>query len=180
MPAPTPTPLLESCVLRLEAGESIDAVARDARVHVRTLYRALANKKRYGEAATPSRFKKKAGRKKKKRDAPAEPAKPAVRWAADVVDNEALGRKKSKGAPPAPRPPPRRRRARADAPRDPVCCIYQQPRKYDESSSDEDEAEAGPEPDAPKNAYERMPRIKAVWLERRRAKRRMMVSSLCT
>ncbi|KAH9992247.1 protein phosphatase inhibitor, partial [Russula compacta] len=41
--------------------------------------------------------------------------RPRVAWDEGVVDNEGLGRKKSK-----------------------ICCIYHRPRRFDESSSDED------------------------------------------
>ncbi|KAH7719049.1 Protein phosphatase inhibitor containing protein [Aphelenchoides avenae] len=48
-------------------------------------------------------------------------ATPRVRWAAETVDNEHLGKKKSK-----------------------CCCIYKKQRRWDESSSDsEDECETG-------------------------------------
>ncbi|CAD5235601.1 unnamed protein product [Bursaphelenchus xylophilus] len=40
---------------------------------------------------------------------------PRVRWAQDTVDNEGLGKKKSK-----------------------CCCIYKKPKKWDESSDEED------------------------------------------
>ncbi|TKR81549.1 hypothetical protein L596_015402 [Steinernema carpocapsae] len=42
--------------------------------------------------------------------------RPRVRWTNDTVDNEGLGRAKSK-----------------------CCCIYKKPKKWDESSSDEDD-----------------------------------------
>lgn len=48
-----------------------------------------------------------------------------VRWGADVIDNEGLGRKKSK-----------------------VCCIYHRPRAYDESSSDDSDSSSDDDSDA--------------------------------
>ena len=103
-----------------------------------------------------------------------------VRWNEDVIDNEDLGRKSSKGARPIPLPP---RHAHAHvltrrAP--PVCCIYHRPRAVgessDEDSSDSDSDDSGADdggarpangagghshkgPCKPrKNAYEKMPK----------------------
>ncbi|KAJ1833807.1 Type 1 phosphatases regulator ypi1 [Coemansia sp. RSA 2711] len=57
---------------------------------------------------------------------------PRVQWADDTVDNEHLGRKRSK-----------------------VCCIYHRQRRFDESGSDS-ECDSASDSDGP-NAYERMP-----------------------
>jgi protein phosphatase 1 regulatory subunit 11 len=66
---------------------------------------------------------------------------PAIRWATDVVDNEGLGRKKSKG-----------RQRVGDAARLTlaVCCIYHAPRGIDSSSdgsSDASESESDDDDD---------------------------------
>ncbi|KAI5784674.1 phosphatase inhibitor-domain-containing protein [Geopyxis carbonaria] len=78
-----------------------------------------------------------------------------VRWDSDVIDNEGMGKKKSK-----------------------VCCIYHRPRAYDESSSEDDDSDSDDSDDGGKcsghghgghghsgrpakklkNAYEKMPK----------------------
>ncbi|EIN06254.1 hypothetical protein PUNSTDRAFT_54508 [Punctularia strigosozonata HHB-11173 SS5] len=47
------------------------------------------------------------------------PDRPRVAWAEEVVDNEGMGKKKSK-----------------------ICCIYHKPRRFDESSSEEDSSDS--------------------------------------
>ncbi|KAJ2720307.1 Type 1 phosphatases regulator ypi1 [Coemansia sp. Benny D115] len=58
-----------------------------------------------------------------------------VQWAADTVDNEGLGRKKSK-----------------------ICCIFRKQRAFGESDSDSSDS-SGSDSDGP-NEYERMPKYK--------------------
>ncbi|KAJ2557974.1 Type 1 phosphatases regulator ypi1 [Coemansia sp. RSA 1933] len=62
-------------------------------------------------------------------------APPHVRWTDDTVDNEDMGKKKSK-----------------------VCCIYRKERQFGESDSDETDSSCGSDSDDSPNEYERMPR----------------------
>ncbi|KAI5302371.1 tRNA methyltransferase, has a role in tRNA modification [Ascosphaera pollenicola] len=54
-----------------------------------------------------------------------ESSRASVQWADDVVDNEGMGKKKSK-----------------------VCCIYEKPRAVDESSSESDSSSSGSDSDS--------------------------------
>ncbi|KAJ2846374.1 Type 1 phosphatases regulator ypi1 [Coemansia brasiliensis] len=58
--------------------------------------------------------------------------RPRVQWTSDTVDNEHMGKKKSK-----------------------VCCIYHRQRRFDESDSSCDSASCDSDSDGP-NDYERM------------------------
>lgn len=49
MPAPTPPEILRICCRRIEHGHKIVDVALDAKITARTIYRAMANKKAYGD-----------------------------------------------------------------------------------------------------------------------------------
>ncbi|ORX47923.1 hypothetical protein BCR36DRAFT_584623 [Piromyces finnis] len=61
---------------------------------------------------------------------------PSVHWTEDTIDNEGLGRKKSK-----------------------ICCIYTRPRNWDDSSSDSSSCSSSDDDDKP-NAYEIQPKYK--------------------
>jgi len=61
---------------------------------------------------------------------------PTVHWTEDTIDNENLGRKKSK-----------------------ICCIYTRPRNWDDSSSSESSSCSSDDDDKP-NAYEIQPKYK--------------------
>ncbi|ORX85335.1 hypothetical protein BCR32DRAFT_188312, partial [Anaeromyces robustus] len=56
-----------------------------------------------------------------------------VRWSNETIDNENMGKKKSK-----------------------ICCIYHKPRSFDDSSSDSSSSSSSDDDDKP-NAYERQP-----------------------
>lgn len=65
-----------------------------------------------------------------------------VAWTEEVVDNEFMGKKKSKS--PSPLHPQTATDDRADPPRpSPVCCIYHKPRPFDESSGEESDSSCG-------------------------------------
>ena len=57
-----------------------------------------------------------------------------IQWAEDVIDNEGMGKKSSKGTA-SPSLPPRHTAGRAN--KSIVCCIYHKPRAADESSDDD-------------------------------------------
>jgi hypothetical protein len=61
---------------------------------------------------------------------------PTVHWTEDTIDNENLGRKKSK-----------------------ICCIYSRPRNWDDSSSSDSSCSSDDDDDKP-NAYEIQPKYK--------------------
>ncbi|KAF7551848.1 hypothetical protein G7046_g7587 [Stylonectria norvegica] len=78
----------------------------------------------------------------------------SVQWAEDVIDNEGLGRKSSKGSFPY---PTRRPEPAMLMPARPVCCIYHKPKPVDESSdesdsSDSSDSDSDAEPEGAKKA----------------------------
>lgn len=81
-----------------------------------------------------------------------------VHFSEDVVDNEHLNRKKSKGRSRVFRRDRWLLQARAQRPLVAVCCIFKKARGFDESSSDEsDGAHSGDEAERHNNAYDRDP-----------------------
>jgi len=62
---------------------------------------------------------------------------PTVHWTEDTIDNENLGRKKSK-----------------------ICCIYTRPRNWDDSSSSDSSSCSSDDDDDKPNAYEIQPKYK--------------------
>lgn len=65
-----------------------------------------------------------------------------IQWAEDVIDNEGLGRKSSKGMPPS------LSSARTISNNDTVCCIYHPPKASIDDSSDESSSDSSSESDS--------------------------------